>query len=221
MTLQSWDTHGRLHIHASFLLRGAFSEQQQGDAERGGLAEAPGICGEVKQREGSPGLWVSWSLAKDRTKGWKLPGNSEAKQDHQQLAFPRARMDEPCWVAGGTQLEKKKHHEKMMRLWSPPPTQSQAQPKVCSSKRDAYSKGKIIIRTGRDNVFLMTQEMSLHEATWTLRPNLKMVLVAFSTIQPVSTQNERSLYIWKICHETKIKTVVQGNWCSLCLNISF
>ena len=81
-------------------------------------------------------------LGQGLDKGLKLPGDPEAKQYHQQLAFPRARMDEPCRVAGGTQLEKKKRHEKMMGLCSPPPTQSQAQPKVCTRKEMLILKTK-------------------------------------------------------------------------------
>jgi hypothetical protein len=51
--------------------------------------------------------------------------------------------------------------------------------------------------------------MSLYEATWTLTPDLKMLFDALLTIQPTSTQNERniSIYVWNICHETKIKTI--------------
>lgn len=54
------------------------------------------------------------------------------------------------------------------------------------------------------------EEMSLHEAAWTLQPN-EDGFGCIPTIQLVSTQNERSFSIWNIYHETKIKTFVQGN----------
>lgn len=125
------------HIHASFLGSGGISNNSKVMQRECSLAEAPGISsGEVKQREGEftpqgPECGGPWPRTRQRAEATWDP---EAKQYHQQLAFPRARMDATL-QRRGTQLEKKKRHEKMMGLSSPPPTQSQHSLKSALEKR--------------------------------------------------------------------------------------